>query len=168
MLKILLVGLAGEGLETASYIIGDSFLRDGLYPAIFPSKFFFRRGERLSYEIYISKGRNFERKEENDLVILTKEEFLKEFNGKRVIVNSNKERLEGNILYVDMDSVVVKSLGKKLYSSSILGSVSGFLGIPRYSSCLNSIKNTFRGGFVEKNVSIFEEIYERVRKMVVR
>lgn len=174
MLRIYLKGLSGQGVETASYLIGTSFLMEGYHPLILPGSLIKEIGSPIHFEIYILEERKFFRDEVFDVGMVLKEHLYEECRekvkeGGIIIVNSKRDYKEKNkkVYSIDLSSLPIRILGKELLSTSALGALSGILGVPRLRSCIESIRKLFKGTTLQKNIEIFEKTYETARKMVI-
>ena len=131
-LNVIIVGAAGEGIQTVGEILADLISSKG-YGVFTWQEYESRvRGGQNSYAIRISEDPRNSPLDGADILLALNDGAQKKYSGllndKRILIAQKREK--DRMISIPFEEIAEKEIGKKIYSNSVaIGALCGVLGI---------------------------------------
>jgi pyruvate ferredoxin oxidoreductase gamma subunit len=179
--EIRLHGRGGQGVVTASEIVGQAAFADGKYALAFPSFGSERMGAPVQSFVKISdepiRARN--QIHEPDYLIVQDPTLISMIDvtaglkpGGLVIVDSEKTpeelglEIDGKVLTIPASKIAMEIIGRPVQNTTLLGYFAGVTGLISWEGVKKAIEHRFPGVIGQKNVQSAEKAYKLAKEAV--
>lgn len=172
-------GRAGQGVVTASRLLGEAAILNGKWVHAFPNFGPERMGAPVSAFTRISEEKfTVKTQIENpDVIVIIDPSLVKEEKyysglkpGGKIIVNSSvvpdvllKFTLEYEVWIVDGDKISREYLGRTIANTVMLGSLLKVTNLVETDDLISVLKDKFSGKIAENNIKAIKAAYEEVK-----
>ena len=181
MKEIRLHGRGGQGVVTASEIVGQAAFADGKYALAFPSFGSERMGAPVQSFVKISdkpiRARN--QIHEPDYLIIIDRTLIGMIDvakglkpGGLVIVDSSKSpeeldlKIDGKVMTIPASRIAQEIIGRPVQNTTLLGYFAAVTGLITFEGVKQAIEDRFPGMIGQKNVQAAEKAYKMAKEAV--